>query len=235
MNREPLDYHTLAEDLTALAYPLRLQLLDILETPHILSDIRLSPLKLEPGADPQRPAAKQTVLAHLEKLVEAGLVKPSEVERLGKRLTCYATSPQRLYAVAEELRRLVVRHAGRGAGDDVTGTRLPGGAPTGQRGARLVLVHGAYEGRAYPLARERGEARIVGRSAASDVSLDYDPFVSSENSAFEENAQGWWVRDLASKNGTSVNWDRLPSGASRRIEHGDIIGVGRSLLVFYER
>lgn len=232
MIREPIDYASLAEDLTALAYPLRLQLLDVLETPHILSDIRLSPHRRDDAANPERPAAKQTVLAHLDKLVETGLVKPGEVERLGKTLTTYATNPQRLYAVAEELRRLVVRHGGRGAGHDATGTLRAGDAPPARGGARVVLVHGAYEGRAYALPAPEA---IVGRAPGLAVSLDYDPYVSATNAALEQNVSGWQVRDLGSKNGTSVNWRPLPRDGAHPLAHGDILGVGRSLLVFYER
>jgi FHA domain len=223
------DYEGLAQDLTALAYPLRLALLDALHVPQILSDIHVRPWKQDDVHGPDRLAAKQTVLSHLEKLAETGLVKLGSTARAGKTLTTYATNAQRLYALSEELRLVVQRHAGQGAAVDVTGT-VP--APTAGRpvaGARLVVVHGAYQGRAYPVA---GKTQVIGRATDAAVSLDYDPFISTHHAELRRTSTGWELQDLGGKNGTLVNWIALPRGASMPLAHGDIVGVGRSLLVF---
>lgn len=236
MRDEPreADYEALAEDLAALAYPLRLALLDTLHSPRILSEVRVAPWKSGQGENPERSAAKQTVLAHLEKLAEAGLVKTGLTARGGKSLTTYAANPQRLYALAEELRLLVQRHGGRGAQEDWTGTVIAGAPAVAHGGPRLVVVHGAYEGRAYHL-NAAGQTRwVIGRAPGLDVSLDYDPFVSTRNAAIERGEAQWTLVDEGSKNGTRLNWRALPSRGSMRLSRGDIIGVGRSLLSFYD-
>lgn len=237
-SRAPLDYDALAEALTALAYPLRLELLDVLEIPHTLSSIRLRPRKHTEGEGSRdRAAAMQTILTHLERLVESALVVIGEANVNGKTLRTYSVNPQRIYALTEELGRLSLRHSGRGKGLDHTGTLS--GAPEARRatGPCLVLVHGAYEGRGFPLdaGKARDGAWIIGRAPGLAVSLDYDPFISVENSTIKLHQGRYVLADLpGSKNGTSLNWEPLLRGGSRPLEHGDVIGVGRSLLNFYD-
>ncbi|MCA1813140.1 MAG: FHA domain-containing protein [Halobacteriales archaeon] len=153
----------------------------------------------------------------------------------GRRAMCYVVNPVKLYALTEELRRLSVRQAGHGLVGDATGTLAGGSGPDAVEGPRLVLVHGVYEGRAYPL-RSAGKAErrwVVGRARGLDVSLDYDPFVSTENCFITEEAGRFTVADVAaSKNGTSVNWVPLAKGGTRVLRAADVIGVGRSLLSF---
>ncbi|HEV8360201.1 MAG TPA: FHA domain-containing protein [Candidatus Thermoplasmatota archaeon] len=234
--RQPVDYDGLAEFLDALAYPVRLELLDKLRFPHTLAEIKLSPRRVEPGGNPQRAASKSTVRDHLHKLVEAGLVREEEVPQAGKLVPRYEANPQRMYALSEDLRRLTVRYAGRGPGRDATGTIDPSVPPPPKlRGPRLVLVHGVYEGKTFPLdaATRRDGAWIVGRRHGIAVGLDYDPYVSLENSAIAERGGAYALTDLkGSKNGTSLNWGPLARGASEPLASGDVIGVGRSLLVF---
>jgi DNA-binding transcriptional ArsR family regulator len=234
----PVDYHSLAEFLTALGYAPRLELLDALRFPHTLAEIRLSPQKLEPGGNPDRPSSKPTIRGHLHKLVEAGLVRVEEVEQQGKLVPSYEANPQKLYALTEDLRRLTTRYGGLGPGKDATGTLAGQAERKEARGPRLVLVHGVYEGKVFPLeeATAQAGAWLVGRREGLAVSLDYDPYVSLENAAITRREGAYRVADLkASKNGTSVNWAPLARGGQRALESGDIIGVGRSMLVFRER
>lgn len=231
----PVDYATLAEFLRALGYPARLELLDVLRVPRTVSDIRLTPRRVRPGENPQRPAAKQTIHAHLAKLVDADLVRVQAVEQDGRTTQRYHVNPSKLYALTEELRRISTIHAGRGSADDPTGTLGASTAADEATGPRLVLVHGVYEGRAYPLddATGKGGRWIVGRNRNAAVPLDYDPFVSVENALVARTEDGFTVTDLReSKNGTSVNWKPLQKELPRPLRAGDVIGVGRSLLSF---
>lgn len=232
--RAPIDHATLAEFLEALAYPMRLQLLEALKFPHTLGELKVSPTRREGGKAVGRPAARQTVQAHLDKLVEADLVRAEEHETGGRRVPRYSVNPLKLYELTEELRRLSTMYAGRGPLGDATGT-LAGPSPAAEAdGPRLVLVHGVYEGKPFPLdaASARNGQWTIGRRRDLAVSLDYDPFVSLENSVLMERDGRYTVADLGSKNGTSVNWVPLPKGASRALRPGDVIGVGRSLLSF---
>lgn len=233
--RAALDYDLLAELLSALAYPMRLRLLQQLRFPHTLRDIRVSPGKLEAGGNPARPAAKPSVLRHLDRLVDAGLVRSEEVEQQGRRVPSYVVNAQRLYALTEDVRRLSVLYAHLGPGAEATGTLQEAGPGEEATGRRMVLVHGVYEGHAYALdAASQQEGRwVIGRKPGLAVSLDYDPYVSLENTAVEASGEGHSVTDLAgSKNGTSVNWRRMPRGSTRALRAGDVVGVGRSLLLF---
>ena len=185
MDRSPsVDYDSLAQSLAALAYPLRLELLDVLGLPRPLSEIRVRPLRGEAHGSGERAAAKQTVSAHLERLLEAGLLVAAEADVGGRRVTTYAVNPQRLYAITEDLRRLAEKHGGRGRGGDETGTLAAAARPRVAGGPRLVVVHGAYEGRAFPLtdATAVDGAWVIGRHRGLAIALDYDPFVSVENS-----------------------------------------------------
>ncbi|HVM44991.1 MAG TPA: FHA domain-containing protein, partial [Candidatus Thermoplasmatota archaeon] len=225
----------LAESLRALGYPTRLELLHRLRFPRALSEIRLAPLRVAPGENAERAAAKQTVQAHLDKLVEADLVRVETVEQDGRATPRYQVNPPKLYALTEELRRVCVLYAGRGADDDVTGTMGAPAPAEEAEGPRLVLVHGAYEGRSFPLDDAHGKDGrwVIGRSRAVAVSLDYDPYVSLENTLVARARDGFSVVDLReSKNGTLVNWRPLAKDAPRRLRPGDVIGVGRSLLSF---
>jgi DNA-binding transcriptional ArsR family regulator len=230
----PLDYEALAAYLDALSYPNRLELLDKLRFPHFLGEIRLAARRAQ-GLSPHRPSSRQAVQGHIDKLVEAGLVRVEHVEQGGKTLNRFSVNAQKLYALTEDLRRLSTMPMHRAEGGDTTGTLGHAPSPAEAEGPRLVLVHGVYEGRAYRLDRpaEAAPRWVIGRKRSAAVSLDYDPFVSLEHAVVERGASGFAITDLdASKNGTAVNWRMLAKGQPRPLRSGDIVGVGRSLLCF---
>jgi predicted component of type VI protein secretion system len=77
-----------------------------------------------------------------------------------------------------------------------------------------------------------GRRIVLGRDPDSDVVLSSDPAVSRVHAVLEPMGSGWCVRDLGSANGTTVNGERIL--AERRLNTGDEIRVGRSLLVYRE-
>lgn len=236
--RPPVDYEGLTDFLNALAFPARLELLDVLRFPHSVGEIRLAPHRVHEGHNPDRAVARQTVQSHLDKLVEADLVRVREVEEEGRPVRQYVVNPLRLYAYVEELRRLTTMYAGSGPAGDATGTVDQEPRPDRVEGPHLVLVHGVYEGKAFPLTKETADLHgrwTVGRKRDLPVALDYDPFVSLENAVIAESGGAFTVTDVKeSKNGTALNWRTLPSGGSEELRSGDVIGVGRSLLSFVE-
>lgn len=229
--RFPADADALAETLTVLSYGARLEILNLLAHPVPLADIRVSPHRAGPE-DPERPMSKQGVQAHLDKLVETGLARVEVREVGGRMLKCYVANAPRLYALVEDLRAMCARYTAH-ARADATGTLVGAPSSHASRGPRLVLVHGVYEGRAYPLHAPEGGPWLLGRSRSATVPLDYDPFVSAEHAEIVRDGEGFTLRDLpASKNGTSLNWEPLPRGGTARLAAGDIICIGRSLLSF---
>jgi hypothetical protein len=231
--REALDYVVLADALAAIGYPMRLELLDHLRFPQAIGELRVAPRRQDDEGSPDRAVARQTVQYHLEKLVEGGFVREAPTE--GKGPTRYVVSPPRLYAVIEELRALSHTFAGRGGAGDATGTIAGGTNFEPLAGPRLVLVHGAYEGKQFPLdPKTASEGRwLVGRRRGHAVTLDYDPFVSLDNTAIVQEGGAFRVTDLpGSKNGTRVNWNPVAASASKPLVRGDLVGVGRSILLF---
>lgn len=233
----PIDFEGLAHVLKALAYPTRLEILDAIHFPRAVTEIKVSPNETGESENPDRLASRQAVQLHLDRLVAAGFV--TEERNAGRRT--YAVNPQKLYAITEELRRLSVRHAGYGVGMDGTTTldQAPAKRVPPPAGPHLVLTHGVGEGKVFmldPKFQVAGAWRI-GRRENAAVSLDYDPFVSAENSLVRQEASGaFTIEDVpGSRNGTRVNWSELADGEARTLRAGDIIGVGRSLLVFVDR
>src|SRR5437867_2164947 len=69
----------------------------------------------------------------------------------------------------------------------------------------------------------------MGRSRRNDISLD-DPSVSRVHAEIVRDAEGYHLHDLEGRSGTFVN-DRRVS-RSVQLHPGDIIRVGRTLVVF---
>ncbi|MEN0065806.1 MAG: FHA domain-containing protein [Myxococcota bacterium] len=68
---------------------------------------------------------------------------------------------------------------------------------------------------------------LVGRASTATLQLEAS-HVSGEHATIWWNDDAWQVRDLASRNGTFVNGERLPRGHTRELEEGDRIGFGRA-------
>lgn len=232
---EPLDYDRLEEYLSALAYGSRLELLNILRFPRNVQDIRLAPRQVRPGENPDRPVSRQTIQGHLDKMVDIGLVVRREAaDRRGKE---YLVNPQKLYQIFEELRKVgAVTADAPVPHEDGTVDLTVVRAERPQTGPRFVLVHGLHEGRTFPLRREGlrdGRGWVIGRREGLQVSLDYDPYVSGENAEVVQDGKDFVLIDLrSSKNGTHLNWRRLEKDERPPLRSGDVVGVGRSLLVF---
>lgn len=70
----------------------------------------------------------------------------------------------------------------------------------------------------------------MGKARSNDVVLASDPTVSRMHAVLERFAGGWCVRDLAARNGTFVNGQRLLG--DRQLRSGDEIRLGATRLVF---
>jgi serine/threonine protein kinase len=58
--------------------------------------------------------------------------------------------------------------------------------------------------------------------------------VSRRHARLLHNEEGWYVEDMNSMNGTSVNMSHIQAGAPMRLRSGDMIRCGRLMIVFYE-
>jgi pSer/pThr/pTyr-binding forkhead associated (FHA) protein len=92
--------------------------------------------------------------------------------------------------------------------------------------ALLVAVRGPNQGARFLLDRDM---TTVGRHPESDIFLD-DITVSRRHAEFRRDAQGFWVHDVGSLNGTYVNGERAEE---RQLKTGDEVQVGKFKLVAY--
>ena len=69
----------------------------------------------------------------------------------------------------------------------------------------------------------------VGRGAENAIRLDADTTVSSRHATLDSRADGLWVEDEGSTNGTFVNGARVTS--ARLLQAGDVIRIGHTDLL----
>lgn len=228
-----IDSRHLASILQVLANANRIDLIRQLRDPKSASEIRLAPEDARDG-NPDRAMSVQAVRFHLARLAEIGVV--SARSRPSGGVDEYVLNKQRLFAIGEEFRSLAHLEPAQAVDEGAT---IRGPMPrhdVPSAGARLILVHGFDEGRSFPLrldeiSGERGW--VIGRRSGVPVCLDYDPFASSENAEITWANGTYVLHDIrSSRNGTSINWEPMAKGASRALRHGDVIGIGHSLLLF---
>lgn len=103
---------------------------------------------------------------------------------------------------------------------------LAGGRPTG---GRLVVVKSPTlaKGEGFTL---DGRAVTIGRGPENDVELRGDQYASASHAHVDPRADGVWLVDRGSTNGTFVNGIRLDG--PHRLTPGDVIRVGETQLRF---
>lgn len=92
--------------------------------------------------------------------------------------------------------------------------------------ALLLVKHGPNAGSTFLL---DADVTRAGRSPDSDVFLD-DVTVSRRHAEIRRQADGWYVHDLGSLNGTYVNRERVEM---TKLASGDELQIGRFKLVFF--
>ena len=94
------------------------------------------------------------------------------------------------------------------------------------RSASFVVVEGP--GRRAGSILTVGSAAVAGRDVGSTILLDGDDFASSRHAKLEPGADGVWVEDLGSTNGTFVNGERIT--ARTLVRAGDTVRIGQTEL-----
>lgn len=206
----------LAGTLTVLANPTRLLLLDRLGQPRFASD-----LENELGL------TRQALKKHLDQLVGAGLVDVRPSRRGVFPAAEYAASARGLFAFKEDVLALALP-PGASPGSLPTRPAQALAGPLGARGPGLLVVHGHRRGEWLPLAGRSEFA--LGRDEKNDIALPWDPFASGKHALLRA-GPGWSLTDLHASNRTYVNFEPLAPGESRTLLAGDVIGLGRTLLV----
>lgn len=223
MDATKVDVDALAEPLKALASPKRLALLRFLREPHYLEEIA-SELGM----------SRQAAQEHVAQLVDAGLIEKQRGERPSGPVVEYRLVKPRYFALFEDLRALGAALPEPDA--DALQRTLAG--PASARGARgdqpeLVVVGGFSPGLVAPLHRGTGAPPLViGRDPASALVLDWDLMVSNRHAEVRAHAAGHALVDMFSRNGTFVNGARASSGTPVPLRAGDLVQVGRTMIVY---
>ncbi len=97
---------------------------------------------------------------------------------------------------------------------------LAGPVPSG---ASVRVLRGFYEGLELPVDRDW---TVIGRGRSADVVIA-DPTISRAHAAIGYDGEGFFVEDLGSTNGTSVNGKREPRTP---LSSGDEIQLGKLVL-----
>lgn len=229
---EAMDFEALAEALQALANAARLEVLWALRVPARAAEVELRPRRHD-DYSPDRLAARQTVHTHLTRLERAGVVR--RIEPAEGEPSRWVTNVPRLFALAEEMRKLATIPPAASVEPDRTSAALPSAAGAPHRGPALVVIGGPWEGRTFALAGAGPWA--IGRSRGAVVALTYDPFVSAAQASIAQTDAGTFalVDDAGARNRARVNLQPLVPGGLAPLAHGDVLTVGRSHLHFRER
>lgn len=215
--------------LKALANVNRLRLLEELQTPQGYGDLDLPPSRIDEQGDPGRAITRQALRRHVEELMGIGVVIPVSSSRGGAMR--FTVDRARLYGIVEQLRKLATVEPEMAVPHGTVDLSAPPRADPAP-GPHVVLVRGVHEGRTFPLERGR-EEWLVGRSRATPICLDYDPYISGTHARILRKDDGFVLADLpGNKNGTYLNWTKLERGGFAPLKSGDILGLGTSLLVF---
>lgn len=225
---EDVDYDRIARSLDVLANPNRLRALRQLLEPRTVGEVELEAERTGGAGSAGARVSREGVRQHLSRLRELGVVRRREGPGGAHE---YLVDQGSLFALTEEIRSLGrLRPSERWLTETMHGT--PPQGPSEPEGPRLVVVHGVEEGAWHPLPGD-GPAWTVGRAPGCEVALPHDPYISRRNTRVERSEEGYRVRDLPdSRNGTALNWNPLPEDEPAALEHGDVVGIGRSLLLF---
>ncbi len=222
---EDADLERLAGLLLPLSSPVRLRLLRFLTTPHYLEEVA-SHLKL----------TRQAARKHLDKLVAIGVLDRKPGTRDTGPVTEYVINPQALFLVYDEFEKLGSLR--RDERSDVMlrtvaepGVRSPA---AGAAGPCMWIVRGLNIGLRAALPPKDGREWVIGRDVRCDLVVAHDPYASNRHAEIRRENGAYVLTDLRSTNGTKHNWALVARGGEVPLRHGDLVGVGKTLLLFWD-
>lgn len=226
--------HDVARAMEVLGSPVRLALLRHLRAPKTLSEIELRAGIEDGQGSAVRPLARQTIRDHLDRLLQIGAVVTRPAVRERGPTVEYLLNHQALFAIAEELREMArLRPASEPRAPTFVQPEPP--PPFELEGPCLVLVKGLEEGRTFDVKPPTigTKSWVIGRRRGLAITLDFDPFVSTEHAVVTWEDGSYFLRDLPeSRNGTLLNFKAMPKEMRRALKTGDLVGVGHSILMF---
>ncbi len=240
---DKVDTERLSNVLSTLGNRQRLDILRQLTTPRNVGEIDATRIENKDGNEREVPLTRQAILSHIDKLESVGLIDTRVAQGDSSHTKEYFTREDHLFMVLEEVRtlgNLAMDTATGGVPDRTLVQEAEPETPDPEDAlAQLILIRGIREGRTFALRSKEDPAQwFIGRERQVgdqrvEVPLEYDLFISRKHAVVSHKDDGFYLRDAESLNGTTVNWSQeLRGGDETRLEHGDVIGVGRSLLLF---
>lgn len=224
VDAEKVDVEALSESLKALANPKRLQLLRFLREPHYLEEIA-SELGM----------SRQAAQDHVGLLHEAGLLEKHAAQRPTGQVVEYHLVRARYFSLFEDL-RILGATLPKSADEEALMRTVAGsgeGVASRAEGPELVVIGGFRPGLRAPLHRGSAAPTLtLGRDPGSGLLLDWDLMVSNRHAEIRGAAKGHALVDLFSRNGTFVNGTRAPAGEPVPLRSGDVLQLGRTMLVY---
>ncbi|HET8846149.1 MAG TPA: FHA domain-containing serine/threonine-protein kinase, partial [Ktedonobacteraceae bacterium] len=81
----------------------------------------------------------------------------------------------------------------------------------------------------------KGEVVAIGRRSSNQIALRSDPKVSARHAELRQAGRDYYVVDLNSTNGTTVNGTKLAPQTLRALQSGDQIAIGDTLFIYEVR
>lgn len=80
-----------------------------------------------------------------------------------------------------------------------------------------------------------GAERIVGREDfVGVISTDKLLYIGKDHLKITKDGDNFYIQDLNTKNGTSINGEKLSGNETRLLNSGDEVEVGKTVKIFYE-
>ncbi len=95
-------------------------------------------------------------------------------------------------------------------------------------GPYLEVLGGPEDGR---ICSTKDKTTRIGRSSDNDLDLGLDPSVSRTHASIEQRDGGFFLKDVGSRGGTSV--DGRPVQGEVQLRGGQVIEVGQTALLFH--
>jgi hypothetical protein len=181
--------------------------------------------------------SRQAAQDHVTQLLDAGLVEKGQGTRASGPGTEYRVVQAAAFNLVEDLRALSATLPDLADPGALLRTQT-GGGPAGAPGARgelpdIIVAGGLKPGLRAALRRGSSAPPVsIGRDPSSALLLDWDLMVSNRHAEVRGTADGHAVVDLFSRNGTLLNGERVEPGQPKPLRSGDLLQIGRTLLVY---
>lgn len=206
----------------ALANENRLQILQLLRSPHVTAELNISHAGANHDGATPRMISRQALCRHLDQLRAAGLVLRDP--HSDPRQPSYVTSPS---AMLKSVRLIYEALVAENAPARTAPLEVP-------RGPHVIVLDAPSGEYVVPL-DPRHDSWTVGRLPEDDIPLDFDPTVQIRHAVLTRNRSDTHTDygiETEAVLETAVNFVKVEPNRKTPIRHGDIVTIGGTRLAF---